>query len=162
MLDEVKERGIPIVHLSAGDEIKLPRCSLTTVWPLLGGAPPGQDANRYSLCLLWELDGVRLLSCADISGEYEAYAARGADILKVSHHGSKPSTGKDFLETVSPQTTLITTSRTSTRLPSPDTVRRIRDSGAAIYETGKAGAVTVIMKDGRASVTTFLNNEEQP
>lgn len=162
VLDELKARGVPVVHLAAGDEIRLPRCTLTAVWPLPGGVPPGQDANRYSLCLLCELDGVRLLSCADISGEYENYTARSADILKVSHHGSKTSTGKDFLETVSPRTALITTSRTSARLPNPDSVRRIRDSGAAIYETGKTGAVTVAVKDGQARVTTFLNIEEQP
>ena len=162
LLDALKARGIPIRHLATGDRIALPRSSLTVTWPLPGAALPGQDANRYSLCLLCDLDGVKLLTCADVPGDYEAYAARDADILKVSHHGSKTSTGEDFLKAVSPQIALITASPMSSRLPNPDTVERILSAGASIRNTVQTGAVTIIAKQGEASVTTFLSIEEQP
>ena len=162
LLDTLKARGIPIRHLAAGDTISLPRSSLTVTWPLPGAAVSGQDANRYSLCLLCCLDGVKLLTCADIPGDYEAYAAREADILKVPHHGSKGSTGADFLKTVAPRIALITASPMSSRLPNPATVERIKDTGAVIYSTAQTGAVTVAAKQGEAAVTTFLSIEEQP
>ncbi len=161
LLDVLTERGIPIEHLATGDEIHLPRSTLTVTWPVSGTVVPGQDANRYCLALLGDLEGVKLLTCADIVGDYEAYAARDADILKVPHHGSKDSTGADFLSAVSPQIALITASRLSSRLPNPNTVKRIRNAGAAIYSTAFTGAVTITAKQGEAAITTFLNEKEQ-
>ena len=162
LLDALKARGVPIVHLAAGDTLRLSRCALTAAWPLPGAVRPGQDANRYSLCLLCELDGVRLLTCADIPGDYEAYAARHADILKIAHHGSKDSTGTDFLKAVSPRAAIVTASPANSRLPNPDTIKRIQAENAVLYHTGKTGAVTITVRDSKATVTTFLNEKEQP
>ena len=136
--------------------------SLTVTWPGAGTVAPGWNANRYSLALLCDLDGVKLLTCADIVGDYETYAARDADILKVPHHGSKDSTGADFLSAVSPQIALITANRLSNRLPNPSTVKRIQDAGVTIYSTAFTGAVTITAKQGEAVITTFLNEKEQP
>ena len=162
LLDALKARGVPIIHFAAGDALRLSRCVLTAAWPLPGTVRPGQDANRYSLCLMCELDGIRLLSCADIPGDYEAYAARRADILKIAHHGSKDSTGTDFLKAVSPRAAIVTASRANSRLPNPETVKRIQAENAVLYHTGKTGAVTVTVRDSKAAVTTFLNEKEQP
>ena len=161
VLDELNASGIPIFHLAAGDGLRLSRASLTAVWPMPGAVRPAQDANRYSLCLLLDLDGVKLLTCADVPGDYEAYAARDADILKAAHHASKASTGADFLEAVSPQAALITASRRSGSLPHPDTVGRLREAGAMIFNTAEPGAVTITAKQGTASITTFLHEKEQ-
>ena len=161
VLEELNASGIPIFHLAAGDGLRLSRASLTAVWPMPCSVRPGQDANRYSLCLLLDLDGVKLLTCADVPGDYEAYAARDADILKAAHHGSKASTGAAFLEAVSPQAALITASRRSGSLPHPDTMRRLREAGAMIFNTAETGAVTITASQGTASITTFLHEKEQ-
>ena len=162
LLDELKNRGIPIEHLATGDTIRLPRSAFTVAWPISGTIAPGQEANRYCLCLLCDLDGVKLLACADIPGAYERYAALDADILKAAHHGSKSSSGDSFLQAVSPQAILITNSRMSSLLPNPDTLNRLRATGARIYETGHTGAVTITVKRGNAKITTFFNKKEQP
>ena len=162
LLDVFNARGTPIVHLAAGDELHFPRSTLSVVWPVSGTVISGQDANRYSLALLCGLDGVKLLTCADIVGDYEVYAARDADILKVPHHGGKNSTGPNFLSIVTPQVAIITANSMSDRLPNPDTVRQIIDSGATIYNTGITGAVTITVKQGNAYLTKFLNEKEQP
>ncbi|MBR5111137.1 MAG: ComEC/Rec2 family competence protein [Clostridia bacterium] len=162
LLDELKNKEIPIVHLSAGDTISLPRSTLTVTWPVGGTVPPGQDANRYCLCLLCDLDGVKLLACSDIPGAYERYAALDADLLKAAHHGSKSSSGEGFLKAVSPQAILLTSNRLSARLPNPDTLKRLQATGALIYETGHTGAVTVTVWQGQAHIATFINEKEQP
>ncbi|MBR0407106.1 MAG: DNA internalization-related competence protein ComEC/Rec2 [Clostridia bacterium] len=159
LLEELEARGIPICHIAAGDEIRLPRSVLTVAWPIFGTVRPGQDANRYSLCLLCDLDGVRLLTTGDLTGDYELYAARDADILKVAHHGSKYSMGDNFLDAVTPQIALITASRNSASLPHPDTLARLSERGIPIYATGRTGAVTITIKDGEAVLIPFLNEK---
>ena len=161
LLDRLAQTGAEIIHLSAGDQILLPRCAVQVTWPRSGTVRPGMDANRYSLTLLWNLDGVKLLTTGDLSGEYEMYAAADADFLKVAHHGSKTSTGEAFLEAVSPQAALISASTGSASLPHPDTLRRLQASDAAVYHTGVCGAVTVTVRQGRAVITPFLQAQEE-
>ena len=162
LMNTLREKNIPIHTLSAGDEITTSRTTLTAVWPVKGTVRPGQEANRYSLCLLCDLDGVKLLTVGDLTGDYENYAARDADILKIAHHGSKFSTSGAFLEAVSPQIALITASPVSIVLPNADTLSRLRDANAAIFNTGSCGAVTVTLRDGEAALTTYLSEKETP
>ena len=162
LLSGLREKGIPVLSLHAGDEIATARTRLTVTWPWADTTLPGQDANRFSLGLLCDLDGVTLLSVSDIPGEYENYAARDADILKVSHHGSKTSTGAAFLETASPRFALITNSPVSSRLPHADTLARLEACGAQIFDTASNGAVTIAVQAGEAVLTPYLNQKEQP
>ena len=162
LVNSLQEREIPIFTLRAGDELTTARTILTVTWPWADTALPGQDANRFCLTLLCDLDGVTLFSASDIPGEYETYAARDADILKVSHHGSKTSTGEAFLQTISPGIALITSSPVSSRLPHADTLSRLQACGAQIYDTASFGALTVTVTEGEAIVTPYLNEKEQP
>lgn len=162
LLNEVRAMGIPVQTLHAGDEITLPRGKLTVAWPLSGTVRPGQDANRYCLALLAELDGVRLWTGGDLTGDFELYAAADADVLKVSHHGSKNSTGTEFLNRVTPKIAILPANGFSENLPHPDTLERLREAGTAIYNTGETGALTVTIRQGEAHVTPYLNAKEQP
>ena len=162
LINSLRERGVPILSLHAGDEISTARTRLTVTWPWADTVLPDQDANRFSLGLLCDLDGVTLLSAADIPGEYEQYSARDADILKVSHHGSKTSTGDAFLETVSPRIALITSSPVSHVLPHADTLSRLEACGAQIFDTAETGAVTITVRENEAVLTAYLNQKEQP
>ena len=156
LLDTLRDLGVPVYSLHAGDELDTARTHLTVTWPLNGGVRPGQDANRYALALLCGLDGLTLFSASDLPGDYEIYAARDADILKVAHHGSKNSTGADFLAAVSPQIALITGSYAGAALPSTDTLSRLETAGVLTYNTGVCGAVTITVREGEGRLTTFL------
>lgn len=162
LLQVLREREIPLLSVHAGDTVATNRTTLTVTWPWADTVVPGQDANRYSLCLQCDLDGVTLLSAADIPGTYELYASRDADILKVSHHGSKSSTGEAFLQTVSPRIALITASPVSRSLPHGDTLSRLEACGAQIYNTASCGALTVTIQAGEAILEPYLNHKEQP
>ena len=162
LMAKLRERGIPFQPLHAGDTVATARVSLTVTWPFADTVLPGQDANRFALALLCDLDGVTLFSASDIPGEYETYAARDADILKVSHHGSKTSTGDPFLQMVSPRIALITGSPVSSRLPNPETVMRLEACGSQIYNTASLGALTITVREGEANLTSYLSEKEQP
>ena len=162
LLKALREREIPVFSLHAGDTVATARATLTVTWPWADTVVSGQDANRYSLCMLCDLDGVALLSAADIPGAYELYAAQSADILKVAHHGSKTSTGEAFLQTVSPRIALITNSPVSRNLPHADTLARLEACGAQIYDTASCGALTIAVKESEALLTPYLKQKEQP
>ena len=162
LINDLRTRGIPILSLRAGDTVATARTVLTVTWPWGDTVLPHEDANRFSLCLLCDLDGAALFSASDIPGAYELYAARDADILKVSHHGSKTSTGEAFLQMVSPRMALITSSPVSRGLPHADTLSRLKACGAQIYDTAQSGALTITVKEGEAVLTPYLNQKEQP
>ena len=156
LADTLRGMGVPVYTLHAGDTLETARTKLEVTWPVGGTVRPGQEANRYSLALLCDLDGLTFFLASDLTGDYEHYAARDADVLKVAHHGSKTSTGAAFLEAVTPQIALITGSRPGAALPSADTLERLAAAGAAVYNTGEKGAVTLTIREGNGTLTTFL------
>ena len=162
LLEELRAQGIPIAHVHAGNVIETSRVRAEVTWPMEGLVRPGKEANRYSLCMLVDLDGVTVLTAGDIIGDYEGYAARDADLLKVAHHGSKNGTGQAFLDRVTPRAALISDSGHSGSLPHPEVLERLRDAGTAVFTTGSCGAVTVTVRGGAAELTTFLEEKEQP
>lgn len=157
LLQTLQDKGVPIYDMHAGQYFETGRCRFTALWPMENTVVPGQDANRYPLNLLCELDGVRLLSTSDMEGEYELYAARDADILKAAHHGSRTSTGENFLRLVSPAAVLITATSYSDTLPSPDTLSRLANLGVSVYNTGETGAVTITCRDGQAAIQPYFS-----
>lgn len=69
------------------------------------------DENINSMPLLIEINGFKILTMGDLPMENEEKIARDIDILKVSHHGSKSSTSKEFVKKTSPQIALISAGR---------------------------------------------------
>lgn len=160
LLDTLREMGAPIRYMHAGDSLQMGRVTLTATWPLAGTVRPGQNANRYCLALLCDLDGVKLLTTGDLTGDYEMYAAADADILKVAHHGSKNSTGREFLQAVTPEIALIPANAGSAVLPHPDMLERLAEAGIPAYHTGEWGALTITVRNGEATLIPYLNHEE--
>lgn len=158
----LEEMGVPIIEWAAGDELCTERVRIQATWPIDGTVHPMQDANRYPLALLCDLDGVRLFAASDLLGEFEHYAARDADILKVAHHGSKGSTWETFLSLVTPQMALITGSPGSKTLPHADTLNRLAQSGVSVYNTGDWGALHIRIWDGQAILTPYLAERDEP
>lgn len=156
LLAELRRREIPIYFLATGDALRTERTCLQAVWPRAGTVRDGENANLYCLALLCDLDGLRLLTTGDLPGQYERYAARQADILKAAHHGSRYSTGEEFLRLVSPQAALISASGVSESLPHPDTLARLAFLGDSVYNTGECGAVLIRVRKGEARITAYL------
>lgn len=159
MLRSLEEAGIPILHMAAGDAIATDRVTLTVTWPQAGTVRPGRDPNRYSLCMLADLDGVKLLTTGDMTGDFEGYAARDADLMKVAHHGSRTATGTEFLSIVTPRGAIISASGHSAVLPHPEVLQRLQEMGIPVWITGKTGAVTVTVRQGQAEITTYWRNQ---
>ncbi len=151
----IRNAGIPVKTLRAGDKLTSPRTKLTVLYPQKGTVRPGQDANHSSLVSYLQMENVSLLTTGDITGEYEMYAASKADILKVPHHGSANSTYDDFLNAVDPKTALLSCSGLGA-LPSLKTVERLTGHKIPLYRTDQSGAVTLLVQGNSFQVQPFL------
>jgi competence protein ComEC len=70
-------------------------------------------------------------------------------VLKVAHHGSRTSTTPRFLGAVRPRLALVSVGAHNTYgHPSPEVMQTLRDSGAQVLRTDRAGTI-VVSTDGR-------------
>ena len=89
---------------------------------------------------------------ADIDGDLERALADRKHIpdiecLVVSHHGSKYSSDKRFLEKVKPEIAIISVGYNNFGHPSKEAIARLADAGAEIYRTDLIGNISVNSKD---------------
>jgi competence protein ComEC len=127
------------------------------------GPPPGLDANNASLVVRASYAGHAVLFTGDIGIDGEAeLVARGetglgiaSDIVKVPHHGSRTSSGDEFLAAVQPSMAVVSVGRHNTfHLPSSATMARYAARGVRVRRTDLEGAVTVAVDvQGHLSVT---------
>ena len=115
---------------------------------------PGQgeeDSNDSSCGLLITGSGGRVLLTGDISGAREREWVRfwrqtlGADLLVVSHHGSRSSSEYAFLKWVRPTDALISAGRANAfGHPHFETLERLQAAGiSSLWHTAEQGAVTI-------------------
>ncbi|WP_306484362.1 DNA internalization-related competence protein ComEC/Rec2 [Anaerococcus sp.] len=73
----------------------------------------GYDSNENanSMGLILDIRGVRIMTLGDLPSEFEKNIKDTAHILKLSHHGSKTSTKREFVEKVNPKIVLISAGR---------------------------------------------------
>ena len=149
-----QSKNIPIVELSAGDQIDLGDDLTGEVL-----APDGDEAtvNDLSLVLRLTRRGRSVLFTGDVSMDGEPDFIPDADVLKVAHHGSKKSTSERFLEMADPEIAVVSVGENNYGHPSEETLERLRDAGAAVYRTDQCGAITIhVDPGGEMSVKTYL------
>jgi competence protein ComEC len=159
----MRQAGVPIQLVGAGDFLRLGEVSAEVVWPV-----PRVDAgagyrNNDGLVLLMRYGDRRFLFAADVEAAAEAalrklHADLSSDVVKVAHHGSKTSSTDGLVTAAQAQLAIISVGRHSMfGHPNRDVVERWRASGARVMTTGAKGTITV-ESDGRAlSVRTYLN-----
>ncbi len=110
MQEALMEKAVPVTLAQPGQQFKIGEMTLTVL------APNGknyEDRNNYSVVLMVEADGEKLLLTGDAEtqSEHEMVAKWGAllkaNVLKVGHHGSGTSTTAQFLKFVSPERAVI-------------------------------------------------------
>lgn len=118
--------------------------------------------NNRSCVLKVESAGRSVLLTGDIehAAEEELVKLYGgqlaATVLVVPHHGSKTSSGKEFLDTVSPEMALIPAGyRNRFSLPNQDILRRYASRDIDMYNTAIHGAITVKIGNDGLSLSTY-------
>jgi competence protein ComEC len=163
-LDRLLADRVPWHPARLGDRFELDGVRATVLHPESGWVGWGEDVNEDSLVLLIEYGDFQALFAGDAGFPAEAAMhgrLRRVDLLKVGHHGSRGSTGEDWLEALAPPVAVISLGRNDYGHPAPATLARLRAHGVAVHRTDREGTITVVT-DGRrmtvrssAGITTY-------
>lgn len=169
--EEVIKQKIPVYSPKRGDKIKLGKLELKIRYPLekLGDeivwkksgtlsalelATFGGNFNQTAIVFELIYGKFKALLTGDIGVKEEnQIQIEPAEVLKVAHHGSKYSTGKEFLEKVQPALAVISVGA-SNRYghPHPETLERLREVGIKILRTDLNGEIEIV-SDGQTWYT---------
>ncbi len=116
-----------------------------------------EDVNEDSLVLLVEYGSFQALFAGDAGFPAEAEmrsGTRAVDLLKVGHHGSRGSTGDEWLDSLRPRAAVISVGRNKYGHPSPPTLQRLRSHKVDVWRTDREGLITVTTDGAGMTVTT--------
>lgn len=151
--------SIPAVNYAdATDDYQWGGVVWDTLWPLAGTDAQAQvSSNNNSIVAQLRYQETKLLLTGDIETATETslqqlYPDLLTSILKVAHHGSKSSSGADWLVAVQPRVAVIPVGRNSYGHPAPEVLQRLQVAGMDVYRTDRDGTIEVIFNDQGYSV----------
>jgi len=158
--DLAKNKRIDIHYMKQGDKITIGKITLKCLHPVNGFSPDSK--NAYSL--VWDVSyedfDMLLTGDLELNGEnalMNSGLLRQYDILKVAHHGSKNSTGEDFLNRVNPVLAVISCGKNNRYgHPHEELLNRLTQINSQILTTADSGAITVISDGYKIKVLEFL------
>ncbi|HEU4523565.1 MAG TPA: DNA internalization-related competence protein ComEC/Rec2 [Gemmatimonadales bacterium] len=146
LLSDLDSAGIPWHPARAGEGFTLDGVRFTVLHPRPGWSEWGEDVNEDSLVLLVEYGNFQALFTGDAGFPAEA-ALRGTvrpvDLLKVSHHGSRGSTGGELHDSLRPLTAVISVGRNDYGHPAPETLARLERRRVPVLRTDQVGTISV-------------------
>lgn len=151
-IDRARAMGIPIIELSAGDELALSPAARLTVY---NPHAPFDDVNDMSLLLSVESEGHSVLFTGDLSAKGEPDELPDCDVLKVAHHGADDATSPRFLEATTPKIAVISVGENKHGHPAGLTLHKLKAIGAEILRTDERGAITLTATGDGWRVKTY-------
>ena len=143
-----------IEALAAENETRIVYVTEDMTLPFDGGslqifAPVSSyDENAACLSVLYTAGEYDMLITADMDkyAEYalmESHALPDVELYVAGHHGSKYSTSAELLDTIQPETVLISVGRNSFGHPAQEVLERCAEAGAEVYRTDLCGNITI-------------------
>jgi len=142
IIKKAKEKNINIIYFVHGDYIKInDDMKLKTILP--DKLQYAFSENDNEMCLMLRLDygNNSFLFTGDATSFAEKYSVGkykdmlDVDVLKVSHHGSKYSSCKEFLEATTPKYAYIPVGNNSFGHPHENVIDRLNSCGSEIYRS---------------------------
>lgn len=177
MTELAKEAGVRIITVRAGDSFTEGGAmksggNTELVIRVIGPDPSYEslpaDENAQCLVLSVSCGSFDALLTGDVCGEgetnlekYLIKQKKEYELLKVAHHGSKYSTPKELLDLIRPQAGIISAGEGNWYgHPHAELIKRLKAAGTDIYETEKAGAVTVTTDGNWFETKKFRQDRE--
>jgi len=150
-LSQLASEAVPWHAGIRGESFTLDSVSFTILHPDRRWSRWGEDVNEDSLVLLVEYRDFQAVFAGDAGFPAELdmrSRSRPVDLLKVGHHGSRGSTGDEWLDSLRPRAAIISVGHNNYGHPAPATLDRLRRHGVMVWRTDQDGPVTVVT-DGR-------------
>ncbi len=152
-LSRLAAKGIPVRELGAGQKLSYGDGARIDV--LAPGRAEAPSTNGASVVLRTEYGRSSLLLAGDAEFWSEKHqlqdgAHLSADLLKVGHHGSRTSSGSEWLGVVRPGLALLSVGAFNRYgHPSPEFLERLRGIGSAPWITSRQGGLRVrVLRNG--------------
>jgi competence protein ComEC len=158
----LEKSGAKIIVAQSGINIKLGSEELDILYPFESLEGESVDDVNDSSVVVKLINGeISFLFTGDISASAEKIILQngidvGSDVLKIAHHGSKYSSSKDFIESVSPLVAVIEVGEdNSYGHPSQEVLETLSKFGIKVLRTDLDGDVKLI-SDG-ANLKQIIN-----
>lgn len=131
-----------VLYVDEDLEIQFGKSRLVIYGPIYQG-----DSNENSLCVLFDTENCDILITGDRSKFGEQMLLRSnvlpdVDVLIAGHHGASDSTSYGLLNTVKPETVMISVGAENRYgHPSPELLTRLMEYGCRIYRTDRDGTI---------------------
>ena len=148
------EQGTGITVPKAGDIYRLGSARVEVL-----GLNAGSTENACSLIVRVSIGNQSFLFPGDM--EAESICPNwdlSATVLKVSHHGSRTGTNRDFLDNVSPKYAVISLASDNTYgMPHGRVLELLKESGVSVFRTDLQGDITFTTNGNTLQVSTQKN-----
>ena len=143
-----QQKKTEVIYIEQQKELSLNECNLIFLNPLVLKVP---DNDNNSLITKLTCPGRQFFFAGDNETKVEQALLQSGfdlsvDVFKASHHGSKTSNTKDFLEALSPSFFIISVAENNRfGHPSPEVLGRVKDLGINIKRTDYAGDIVFLL-----------------
>ncbi len=164
-----RNRGVSVRFPVRGEKMSLGGVRMEVLWPP-SGMPPAteRNANNGSLALRLSYGERSFLLMGDIERKVEIALLEGAsglraDALKVAHHGSRTSSGDEWLEAVRPSLAVVSSGyRNLYGHPHPAVTERLARRGIGVLRTDRLGLVRITTDGQRLDVGAYAWDRQRP
>ena len=150
-----RKKSCQIFYIKAGDIIREGNLCITCLHPADDYLVKTNNGYSVVLSVNYKEFDMLLTGDLEVDGEdliLESFDKGYYDVLKVAHHGSKFSTGQEFLRATNPDYALISCGENNIYgHPHEELLDRLNDIGSEVIITYDSGAIT-LMTDGKSMV----------
>ncbi|SNY67392.1 DNA internalization-related competence protein ComEC/Rec2 [Bacillus subtilis] len=144
VLQAAREEGVAIEEVKRGDVLQIKDLQFHVLSP---EAPDPASKNNSSLVLWMETGGMSWILTGDLEKEGEqevmnVFPNIKADVLKVGHHGSKGSTGEEFIQQLQPKTAIISAGKNNRyHHPHQEVLQLLQRHSIRVLRTDQNGTI---------------------
>lgn len=151
--------NVPITNIKKGDAITIDEVKFELLYPDKNTAD--ENENNLSMLLKVTAKDTTLLFTGDLEKAAEENLKNinlKADILKVSHHGSKTSTTQEFLDKVNPDISIISVGENNSfGHPNQDVINRLKET-SNVFMTKDLGEINIrIYNNNKLKIDSKIN-----